>query len=280
MCTNDELILLFANEKFHFFDKNLKLFKSSSEIPIYNIDLVDMIWCRAISKFIVLTAAKLYVIDPISIQISSIESIQSQDKHCFVSCTCSNDTLFLVISTSNHTTYLQCYKLPSFIFLSKLTVTDLIGYDTLPQKNYETNYATEKQKDGDRTIVSVRYNQQRLGILMKIKSDYTLYVLNLTVKPITFVKTKLTLWNDVKCVILAKSGEWLIIGNGASDKLFQISLDCQMITESETKPYSQDSFFSFSTGSVTLRGNLDNLVMLDSSFFIALIHETLAMYQI
>ncbi|CAF4169397.1 unnamed protein product, partial [Rotaria magnacalcarata] len=279
MCSNNELLLLCAFDKLYLFDEDLKLVRSTIQTSILSSDLVDMAWCESILKFIVLDNKKAYVLDPVTAQLSCIESVQLKEKEsCFVSCACSNNKLFIGSSASYYPTYLKCYKLPAFTFVSQLTVTDLIGFDPLPKRSWDTNWATKEQKDDKRKIISIRYNQKRLGIIINISNQNYLYVLNLTQQPIGFVKTKVSSTN-YQLNVLSKSGEWLLVPDGSDEKLIQIALDCQFKAECESKDRSQDSFFSFSTGFVSLNGDLDNLIMFGPSSIVALIDDSLALYQ-
>ncbi|CAF3678107.1 unnamed protein product [Rotaria socialis] len=280
MCSNNELLLLCAVDKLYLFDEDLKLVRSTIQTSILSSDLVDMAWCESILKFIVLNEEKAYVLDPVTAQLSCIESVQlKENESCFVSCACSNDKLFIGTSASYYPTYMQCYKLPGFIFVSQFTVTDLIGFDPPPVNSWDTNWATKKQKDDKRKIVSIRYNQQRLGIIIDTFNERFLYVFNLTQQPIGFVKTNLSSV-EYQLNVLAKSGEWLLVPNGGYEKLIQIALDCQFKAECESKDRSQDSFFSFSAGFVSLNGNLDNLIMFGPTSLVALIDDSLALYQV
>jgi hypothetical protein len=280
MSSNNQFLLLCGDNNLHLFDDNLKLVRSTIKSPMSSYNLVDMTWCEIVQKFIVLTEKQAYVFDPVTTQLSCIESIRLQEKeYKFVSCTCSNDKLFIVTSASYYPHYLHHYKLPAFIFVTRLTVTDLIGFDPPPENSWETNWEKKKQENDDRKIISVRYNQQRLGMMMEIGMDHFLYALDLTQQPIAFGKTKLP-WSDGQLAVLAKSGEWLVVHDGRNDKFVQIALDCQFKAEWEPKSHSQSSFFSVSTGFVNLHGNVTNAIMLGSSQLVLLLDDSLALYTV
>jgi hypothetical protein len=280
MSSNNELLLLCGDDNLHLFDENLKLIRSTKNSPISSRNLVDMIWCESVQMFVILTDKKAYVFDPVTTQLSSIESVRLQEKEAkYVSCTCSHDKFFIVTSASYHPSYLQHYKLPGFIFVSRLTVTDLIGSDPPPKNRWSTKWPTEKEEDDKREIISVRYNQQRLGMVIKIDGDNFLYTLNLTEQPIAFAKTELPR-SDGRLSPLARSGEWLFTRKGYNDKFIQIALDCQFKSEWASKDYSQDSFFSISTGFVNLKGTVTNAIMFGSSYLILLLDDSLALYKV
>jgi hypothetical protein len=211
--------------------------------------------------------------DPVTTQLSCIENIRLQEEERqFVSCTCSNDKLFIVTSESYGPSYLHHYKLPSFSFVSRLTVTDLIGFDRPPENSWSPNWAKKKQKDDNRNIIAVRFNQQRFGMMMEIERNFFLYSLDLTEKPTRFGKTKLP-WSNGRLAVLAKSGEWLVVHEGYNDKFIQIALDCQFKAEWESKDYLQSSFFSLSTGFVNLKGTVTNVIMFGSSQLVLLLYD-------
>jgi hypothetical protein len=169
------------------------------------------------------------------------------------------------------------YKLPSFIRVSRLTVTDLIGPDPEVEEKRK-KYSWSRQAD-EREIISVRYNHQRLGLMIEIEQDPFLYVLDLTEQPVGVTKTQL-LERDGKLVVLAKSGEWLIVQNGYNDKLTQIALDCQFKADWKSKDNSQSSFFGLSTGFVDLKGSVTNAIMFGSSYLVLLLDKSLALYNV
>lgn len=279
MGANDQFVLLCGDDNLHLFDENLKLVKSTIKSPISHYNLVDMVWCEPVQKFIILTKEHAYAFDPFSTQLSSIESVRLQEEEAgFVSCTSSYDRFFIATSQTYGPSYLHHYKLPGFIFVCRLTVTNLVGSDPPPKNSWSTNWATKEQKEGRREILSIRYNQQRLGIIMEIGSDSFLYTLNLTQQPVEFGKTQLPRRKG-QLVVLVNSGEWLVIHDGYEDKFIQIALDCQFKAEWESKSRSQSSFFSWSTGFVNLKGDVNNAIMFGSSYLVLLLDDSLALYN-
>ena len=280
MSANNEFLLLCGSRNLHLFDENLQLVRSTIKSPISDDDLVDMAWCEMNSRFIVLVKKKAYIFDPLTTQLSYIQSIQlPEDEAQFVSCTCSNDKLFIVTSASYHPYYMYHYHLPTFSFISRLTVTDLIGFDPLARNYWSTNWAAERQGNDNRKIISVRYHQQRLGVIIEIGSHTFLYALDLTEQPIKFHKIELP-WRDGRLVVLAKSGEWLIVHDGLNGKLLQIALDCQFKAVYESKHSSQSSFFSLSTGFANLKSRIINAIILGSSQLVLLLNDSLVLYNI
>jgi hypothetical protein len=158
-------------------------------------------------------------------------------------------------------------------------VTDLIGSNPPPENSWSTKWHTAKQEDDEREIISVRYNQQRLGMVIKIDYDNFLYTLDLTEKPIAFARTELP-WSGGRLSPLAKSGEWLFMDKVYKNKFIQIALDCQFKSEWTSKDSSQDSFFSISTGFVSLKGSVTNAIMFGSSYLVLLLNDSLALYKV
>lgn len=281
MCTNSQFLILCGDSNLHVFDENLKLIRSTKESPISSYNLVDMMWCESLRRFIILSNKQVYGFDPITTQLLSIEGIQLQEKEAkFVSCTCSFDKLFIITSESYYPTYMHLYKLPSIAFISRLTVADVIGRD-LEAEEQRSKYSWSENSPfvDERQFLSVRYNHQRLGMLLKIKGDRYLYSVDLTGQPFGITRTKLAS-SDCQFAVLAKSGEWLIVYKGYSAKLVQISLDCQFKTEGESKDRSQSSFFSLSTGFVDLKGSVVNAMMFGPHCLMLLLDESLALYNV
>jgi len=158
-------------------------------------------------------------------------------------------------------------------------VTDLIGSEPPPKNSWSSKWPTAEQEDDKREIISVRYNQQRLGMMIKIDDDNFLYTLDLTERPFAFAKTEL-LQSDCRLSSLAQSGEWLVMHTGYDDKFIQIALDCQFKSEWASKDSSQDSFFSISTGFVSLKGGVTNAIMFGSSYLVLLLDDSLALYKV
>ncbi|UJR32741.1 hypothetical protein I4U23_020200 [Adineta vaga] len=219
-----------------------------------------------------------YVFDPITMQLSLIQCVRLQQKETqYVSCTCSSEKFFVVTVEAYYPYYLYAYTLPGFTFLSRLTVKDLIGSEPLPTMNCDRIWSTTEHKKDERKIIRIQYNQQRLGILIHAGSHNFLYALDLLAQPIIFNRIELP-WDDGRLLSLVHSGEWLVIHDIYEDKVIQIALDCQFKTEWSSKKYSQESFFSLSTGFVGLEGSVNNAVMFRSSYLILLLDQSLAMY--
>ena len=281
MSTNNQFLILYEYSNLHVFDEDLKLIRSAKNIPISSHDLADMVWCESFQKFIILSAKQAYAFDPLTTQLLSIESIRLQEKETqFVSCSCSYDKLFIITSESYYPTYMHLYKLPSLAFVSRLTVADLIGPD-LEAEEERSKYSWSKNQPfvDERQIISVRYNQQRLGMLLKIKRDQYLYSVDLTVHPLGISQTKLA--NEAyKLAVIGKSGEWLPVYKGYFGKLVRISLDCQFKMEWESKNNSQSSFFSLSTGFVDLKSDVITAMMFGPNCLVLLLGKSLALYNV
>lgn len=121
-----------------------------------------MIWSEPIQRFIVLAKKQAYFFDPSTSQLASIQNVRlHENERQFVSCTCSDDKLFIVTSESYDASYLHHYKLPDITFISRLTMTDLIGVNTRPKPISNRSSRKEIQEPDSRKIICMQYKQQR-----------------------------------------------------------------------------------------------------------------------
>lgn len=282
IAANTQFILLFGHRNLHLFNEELELVRSTKSSGLSSEDLVDMIWCESVHKFIILTKKSFYVFDPAIAQLSLIESIRLSPKdEDFTCCTCSSSNLFIGVCRSSDKSCLYQYTLPSLRFVSRSFVADFLGVKPPPQES--TSYWAKQEKisrdDDDRKILTLRYNCGRLGILVEYKNDCYLYSLDLTKQPLQNSITAVP-YKEPRLVVVDKSGEWLIIKDAYDSKIIQIALDCQLKSECESKEYSKSSFFSFSTGFINLQGTVKNATMFGTSALVLLLRDSLALYQV
>lgn len=280
MCANNEFLLLCTDGELHLFNTDLKLTRSTEGSKITSSELIDMAWCESLSRFIILTKEKVYLLNLMIMQLLLIEDIRLQsEERRFTSCACSSTTLFIAVSQSWNKSYLYHYSLPRISFVARLSMVDLIGTDLPPSTStWSSLKAPIKEKDDDREIHSIRYNQQRLAVMITCRREAFLYVLGSQRQSETASKTALP-WYDGHLCALAGSAGWLLIKENRDQKLLQIDLDCRYKAEWAPKDRNQDSFFTFSTGFVELKGNVTNAVMFGPSHLVVLLDHSLALYQ-
>jgi hypothetical protein len=235
MSSNDEVLLLYGDDRLHLLDENLKVISSIKNNMISSIKMLDIVWCGLVHRFIVITETNIYLFDPISYKLSCVESVRlKENEKQFISCTCWNDALFVATADSYYPFYVDHYSLPDFVFTRQYTVIDLIGRNLPPELNWgRIKTVTETKKD-DRKICIIRSNRDRLGLIMNIERKSFLYVINMTTRPFVSVKMMLSS-TDCKLSAIAASGEWLLVCDDYDKKIMQISLDCEFTTEYEAK---------------------------------------------
>ena len=233
MSSNDELLLLYAGDCLYLFDGNLKIINSVKNSMISSIEILDIVWCELVRRFIVTTKINVYLFDPISYKLSCIESVRlRKNEEKFLSVACWNEKLFIATADSYYPFYVDQYNLPDFKFTRQYTVIDLIGRDLPQELNWgRIETVTEPRRD-ERKILTMRSNRERLGLLMNIQYKNFFYVLNLTKQPFTSVKVLLPS-TDYQISTIAPSSEWLLVRNGYGEKIMQLSLDCELTTEYE-----------------------------------------------
>lgn len=230
LTSNNEYLLVYGDEYLCRFDNDLKYIKTKIDGLGYSKELLDIVWCPFISRFIILTDEKFYLLEPITMRSQSIENIQfQQDEKKFVSCACLNDKLYIVTEGSEYTSYLDCYSLPDFNFIYKWTVMELIGAG--PAKTKLNKYSTSEDSP---EITFVRSNKNKLGLIMRIEGDNYLYVLDPTHQPFQFARIKVS-FSTKQLTTLTQSNEWLIICDDYNNTLIQISLNCEFKTEFDGK---------------------------------------------
>ena len=281
--TNDQFILLCGRNNLHIFNEELKLVRSTNNGLVSSYDLVDMVWCETISRFFVLKKDKAYILDPNIMQLSLIESIRldKNDKE-FTCCTCSTDYLMIGVRASGDGSCVYQYTLPDIALVTRLLLADLIGLDPPAETNSSSYWSSSskiKRDRDDRKIVTLRFNHERLGIIIAFKSNEFLYCVDFNQKPHRISNTSLPSRTS-RLVSVEKSREWLVIDDQYRSKILQISLDCQLKSEWASKESSQSSFSTFSTGFVNLKGCVNNAIMFGPSMLLLLLVESLALYKV
>lgn len=281
MDASNQSILVYSNNKLHVFDNNLKHVRSIEKLDFSENDIVDIIWCQTLEKYIILTKEKLFTFDPARTQLASIENAQFKEKkHNFVSCTCSDDQLFIIISKSSNKNYLSTYKLINFKLISQTLIKDFID------SKREYSWSKSKSKYDRYEVKSVRYNHQRLGMIIEVGYNETfLYTFNLEEKPIRFAKIQLSS-NDSRLISVTKSGDWLVIenGNGGSsfnkNEVLQISLDCRNRSKWPTEYDSKNDASGAYEPAYGLDYKVKNMAMMGLSHLVLLRDYTISMYEV
>lgn len=196
MICNNEYILLHGNNYLHLFDKNLKLIRSNNDIKIDRNDLKDLSWCVDLNSFLILTKKQIYLMNPLTGRLSFIENIKLREqREELISCSCSENRFYLITCQYNtNTFYLEEYNLPTFRFLKKYSIIDLIGtYLFIQNGLFNKNHIQQ--------ITSIKYYQQKILIIMQISFNWFIYVFQLYEQQPNFL-TKISLEDKSRMTIL------------------------------------------------------------------------------
>jgi hypothetical protein len=234
MNTSDQFILLYGNRGLHLLDENLQIIHSITDKLISSVEVLDIAWCIILRDFILITKKNAYIFDPLIAKLSCVEVIRPREEdEKFISCTCSTDALFIATSCSYYPCYIHHYSLPKFAFVQQYSVIDLIGRQ-LPAECSGSGKTVTKVETDEREICVIRCNGDRIGLIMKIQSECFLYVVQLMTKSSPFSKMLLPSRN-CRMIEMPLSGEWLILCDDYRKTILQVSLDCELKTEHESR---------------------------------------------
>ncbi|CAF1046277.1 unnamed protein product [Adineta steineri] len=261
MVCNNEYILINGNNHLHLFDKNLKLIRSNQTIKINETNLRDLIWCSNSNNFIILTRKQIYFLNPITCKLSIIENIKlTNGQEEFISCSCSDDKFFLITCQLNSNTFFfHEFNLPTFRFLRKLIIRDFMGTSLYIQNGFFNKYDIQQ-------IVSIRYFQQRIAIIMEINSHWFIYIFNLYEK-FYFLK-EIPLDNKSRMIILNSINQWILFKDYLANSFIQINLN------------QNKEFIDYSKGFIDFGGQIFSAALLGTSNLVFIINNTLVLYKI
>ena len=259
MSNNDQFLLLCRDDHVYLFDDNLKAINSIKNIMTSSVAIVDIAWCALIARFILITKSNALLFDPINCKFTCIERVRLQDRNtAFLSCTCSNEALFIATGCSYYPFYVDQYNLPDFVFIHQYSVIDLIGGNIPPELNWGRTETVTKTDEDRRKICTIRSIKERLGLIIHIESENFLYAVNMTKQ---FESPKVMLPSlDCKLNTICGSDEWLVVCDDYNNTIKQISLDCQYVTDYKGNNEGQydkvsDALVMRSSCIVALRGD-------------------------
>jgi len=269
MICNNEYILINANNSFHLFDINLKLIRSNNDIKINKNDLKDLIWCSNSNNFIILTKRNIYLMNPLTSKLSIINNIKLKDQQEeFISCSCSEEKFFLITFQLNtNLFYLEEYILPTFTFYKKYSIIDFIGIYLFIQNGIFN-------KNNIQQIISIRYYQQKIAIIMQISFQWFIYVFHLYEQP-RFL-TKIPLEEKCRMTILNSINQWIIFKDDLTNSFIQISINFQ----NKFKNNQQYQLENYSRGSFDFNGKLRSVATFGISNYVLLIDNALVLYKL
>ncbi len=267
--TNNEYILINANNHLHLFDRNLKLIRSNNDIKMNEHNLKDLSWCSDINSFIILTTKQVYLMNPLTCKLSIIENMKLNDRREeFISCSCSEEKILVITcQLSSKTFYYQEYSLPTFRFLKKLRILDFVG-TSLHIQNGIFNKCDIQQ------ILSIRYFQQKIAIIMEIASNWFIYVFNLYEQPNYL--TAIHLQGKSRMTILNPMNQWIIFKDYLSNSFIQMSIDFQKKFEMN----QQHELSDYTKGFIDFGGQLRSVALFGTSNLVLLIDNALVLYKL
>jgi hypothetical protein len=89
IASNNQYLLIHRQPNLCLIDRNYKIVK---QIPWNHAQIFDICWSSALSKFFILTLNQIYIYD---VDTSSVERVETTQKLHWLSCTCSDTSLFL-----------------------------------------------------------------------------------------------------------------------------------------------------------------------------------------
>ncbi|CAF2939048.1 unnamed protein product [Rotaria sp. Silwood2] len=131
--TSDQLTIdLHGINQRNFKDKMNKLREKIISVLENKNDLKNLSWSSYSNNLIILMKKEIYLLNPLTCCISTIESIKLKDhREEFLSCSCSKDKIFIIKCQFNSNTYyLEEYYLSTFRFIRKFQILDLIEIGT------------------------------------------------------------------------------------------------------------------------------------------------------
>jgi hypothetical protein len=268
ICSN-EYILINANNYFHLFDGNLKLIRSNNDIKINKNYLKDLSLFSDSNHFIILTKRKVYLMNPLTSKLSIIDNMQLKDqREEFISCSCSEQKLYVITSQlDTNSFYLEEYILPTCRFFKKYSIIDFIGIYLFVQNGVFN-------KNNIQQVISIRYYQKKIAIIMQISFHWFIYVFHLYEQP-TFL-TKIPLDEKSRMTILNPINQWIIFKDNLANSFIQITMNFQ----NKFKNNQQYELEDYSRGSFDFNGKLRNVAIFGISNFVLLIDDALILYKL
>ncbi|CAF1128377.1 unnamed protein product [Rotaria sordida] len=203
LASNNHFLLLDQYPNLCLFNKELTLLKQS---PWEYGSILDMCWSSTLSSFIIITNKNgVFLINE---NLTSIEYIQMIEKKQWLSCTCSDTSLFLTTNKSSSNIF-QFNLLPSFHFVKQWKPPQTCNYD-----EFIHNIA-----NNNGTLALIISYKCKTAMRLELRSSSTfdqLWSLSF------YTMGSIEQW--VNHVCLLKYDEWLVIDRNTS-RLLHVSKD-------------------------------------------------------
>lgn len=267
MICNDEYILINANNCLHLFDGNLKYIRSTNDKTINLNDLKDLNWCSSINSFIILTRKQIHLMNPLTCKLSIIENMKSKDsREEFISCCCLEEKLFLIsYQLNSNLFYLEEYSLPTFRFIRKFQIIDFIENSLFIQNGSFNTFSNIEE------ILSIRYYDKKLVMIIKIKSNWFIYFFNIY-DQLIFIK-KILLEDKSRITILNSINQLIIFKDYLSNSFIQMSMDFE-------NNFQTNQISNYSKAIIDFNGQLRSTALFRTSNLVLLIENALLIYKL
>ncbi|CAF3469503.1 unnamed protein product [Rotaria socialis] len=267
MICNNEYILISGNNHLHLFDRNLKLIRSNNDRKINEDDLKDLSWCSYLNCFIILTKKQIYLMNSLTSKLSIIENIKLKDhREEFISCCCSEEKFYVITCQLNSSSfYFEEYNLPTFRFLRKFQILDFIENTLIIQNGvFNKNFNLEE-------ILSLRYYDKKLAIIMKIGSNWFIYFFYLYDQP--FFLKKILLEDKSRITIIDSLNQLIIFKDYLSNSFIQMPMDLE-------NKFQTNQISNYSKAFIDFNGKLRSIASFRMSNLVLLIDNALVIYKL
>lgn len=200
IASNNQYLLIHREPNLCLMDRNLKIMKQTAW---HHGQIFDMCWSSALSKFFLITLRQIYILDVDTI---SIERVETTQKLHWLSCTCSDTSLFL---STNEKGSLVC----EFNLLNSLQTA----------KRWEPPDTCSK----DERIHDMFYNKGTLLLLIENSATDKIRLelrSSARLDPLWALQLDIDYQAKVFSCSLLNFDQWLIVDSNSS-RLFQITTD-------------------------------------------------------
>jgi hypothetical protein len=229
MTSNNRYLLMDQYPNLHLFDKELTIVK---EFPWTYDRITDMCWSSTLNSFIMVTDKDgVFLLDE---NITSMEPIKTIDKKKWLSCTCSDATLFITTNGDGSNIY-------EFHLLS---LFNLIKQWNPPESCEQNELIHNIAYNNDALALMIRHESNRT---MKIELRSSITLDRLWSLPLDLIDTGGRIYR----VCLLKCDAWLVIDHKTSH-LLHISKDGKLKTTENYDPTPENAV-SFGSNILAIR---------------------------
>jgi len=142
ICANDNYLLIHQEPNLCLVDREMNVVK---KVRWNYDDIYDMCWCSTLDRFIINEGSSIFLFDDSTMTIQKIKTIEE-------------------------TRWSSCTTSEKCLFLSTKTVGSIVKkYDLLPSIKLVTEWKSPSTCTNDEWIATIRYNNEKLGLLIRNK---------------------------------------------------------------------------------------------------------------